>query len=85
VRCAGRRRAAQRLAKAFGGHARSGITRLRYRLTLDHAALTALVTMGPSARRISQQALAARIHALPSPATVTADLQIRAYRHRHSG
>lgn len=79
------RRKTQRLAEAFCGYARSGLTRLRYRLTLDHAALTALVTMGPSARHISQEALAARIHALPSPATVTVDLQIRAYRHRSGG
>ena len=75
-------RKSQRLAEAFRGYARSGVTRLRFRLALDHAALTALVTMGPSARHLTQETLAARIHALPSPATVTADLQIRAYRHR---
>ncbi len=78
-------RKSQRLAEAFGRYAESGVTRLRYRLALDHAALTALVTMGPSARHLTQEALAARIHALPSPATVTADLQIRAYRHRQCG
>ena len=61
------RRKTRRLADAFRGYARSGATRLRYRLTLDHAALTALVTMGPSARHIAQEALAARIHALPRP------------------
>ena len=78
-------RKSQRLAEAFRGYARSGVTRLRFRLALDHAALTALVTMGPSARHLTQETLAARIHALPSPATVAADLQIRAYRHRQRG
>ena len=75
-------RKSQRLAEAFGGYAESGVTRLRYRLALDHAALTALVTMGPSARHITQEALAARIHALPRPVVVTVDLQIRVYQRR---
>jgi hypothetical protein len=32
--------------------------------------------MGPNARHITPQALAARIRSLPSPATVTVDLKI---------
>jgi 23S rRNA (guanine745-N1)-methyltransferase len=51
-----------------------------YQLSLDHADLTALVSMGPSARHITPQELAARIHSLPSPFTVTVDLQIRVFR-----
>lgn len=35
--------------------------------------------MGPSARHITPGTLAARIRALPDPATVTVDLRIRVY------
>jgi 23S rRNA (guanine745-N1)-methyltransferase len=70
----------RRLADAFSNYARPGATRLRYELSLDHAALTALVTMGPSARHVTQETLAARVHALPAPVTVTIDLRIRVYR-----
>jgi 23S rRNA (guanine745-N1)-methyltransferase len=45
---------------------------VKYRLSLDHADLTALVAMGPSARHITPQVLAARIRALPDQVTVTA-------------
>ena len=76
------RRKSRRLADAFRSFAQSGATRLRYRLRLDQAALTALVTMGPSVHHLTQEALAARIHALPRPVVVTVDLQIRVYRRR---
>ncbi len=77
------RRKAQRLAGAYHDYARSGFTSLNYQLSLDRADLTALVAMGPSARHITPQALAARIRSLPSPFTVTVDLQIRVLqRHR---
>jgi len=36
--------------------------------------------MGPSAHHIAPSALADRIQALPSPAAVTVDLRISAYR-----
>jgi hypothetical protein len=55
---------------------------VNYQLSLDHADLTALVSMGPSARHITPQALAARIRSLPSPFTVTVDLQIRVLQRR---
>jgi 23S rRNA (guanine745-N1)-methyltransferase len=42
--------------------------------------LTALVSMGPSARHITPQALAARISVLPSTFTVTVDLQISVFQ-----
>src|ERR1700722_6048995 len=73
-------RKAQRLAGAYRDYTRSGAASLNYRLSLDHADLTALVSMGPSARHITPQALAARIRSLPSPFTVTVDLQIRVFQ-----
>jgi 23S rRNA (guanine745-N1)-methyltransferase len=71
------RRKAQRLAGAYRDYVRSGVTSVSYQLSLDDADLTALVSMGPSARHITPQALAARIRSLPRPFTVTVDLQIR--------
>jgi 23S rRNA (guanine745-N1)-methyltransferase len=73
------RRKAQRLAGAYRDYGRS-VTSVSYQLSLDHADLTALVSMGPSARHITPQALATRIRSLPSPFTVTVDLQIRVLR-----
>jgi 23S rRNA (guanine745-N1)-methyltransferase len=70
------RRKPQRLAGAYRDYARSGVISVNYQLSLDPADLTALVAMGPSARHITPQALAARISALPSPFTVTVDVQI---------
>lgn len=70
----------RRLADAFSGYTASAVTTVNYLLTLDHADLTALVAMGPNARHITTGALAARIRALPDPATVTVDLRIRVYR-----
>jgi hypothetical protein len=63
----------------------SGITCVNYPLRLDHAGLTRLVSMGPSARHITPQALAARICSRPSPFTVTVDLQIRVFGLRPPG
>jgi len=70
----------QRLVGAHRDYTRSGVTTVNYRLSLDHADLTALVSMGPSARHIAPQALAARIRSLPSPFTVTVDLRIRVFQ-----
>jgi len=75
----------RRLAEAYRGYATSEVIAVNHELKLDHADLTALVTMGPSARHITPQDLAARIRGLPSPVTVTVDLQIRALRHRNPG
>ena len=74
------RRKPQRLAGTYRDYTRSGVTSVNYQLSLDHADLTTLVSMGPSARHISPQALAARIRPLPSPFTVTVDLQIRVFQ-----
>lgn len=74
------RRKSQRLAGTYRDYARSGVTSVNYQLNLGHADLTALVSSGPSARHITPPALAARISALPSPFTVTVDLQIRVFQ-----
>ena len=70
----------QRLAYAFGHYAQLGSQVLNYQLSLDHADLAAVTAMGPSACHIAPGALADRIQALPSPAAVTVDLRISAYR-----
>ena len=70
----------QRLAAAYRDYTRSGAATVNYRLSLDRADLTALVSMGPSARHITPQALAARLNSLPSPFTVTVDLRIRVFQ-----
>jgi 23S rRNA (guanine745-N1)-methyltransferase len=69
-----------RLARTYRDYARSGVTSVNYQLSLDHADLTALVSMGPSARHITPEALAARVSSLPSPFAVTVDLQIRVFQ-----
>ena len=76
------RRKPQRLAGTYRDYARSAVTSVNYQLSLDHADLTTLVSMGPSARHITPQALAARISSLPSPFTVTIDVQIRVLQRR---
>jgi 23S rRNA (guanine745-N1)-methyltransferase len=72
----------ERLAETYRDYARCGVTSVNYQLSLDHADLTALVSMGPSARHITPQALTARVRSLPSPFTVTVDLQIRVFARR---
>jgi 23S rRNA (guanine745-N1)-methyltransferase len=74
------RRKPERLAGTYRDYARSEVTSVSYQLSLDHADLTTLVTMGPSARHIMPAALAARVSNLPSPCTVTVDMQIRVFQ-----
>jgi 23S rRNA (guanine745-N1)-methyltransferase len=70
-----------RLAEAFGDYASTAVTSVRYQLRLGHQDLTDLVAMGPSARHIGQDELAARVAALPpGPVTVTVDVEVRSYR-----
>jgi 23S rRNA (guanine745-N1)-methyltransferase len=54
-------------------------TALRRRLSLDHAAVQALVGMGPSAWHVDAADLAARVAALPVPLKVTASVRIGGY------
>lgn len=70
-------RKADRLADAFGGYAVSGVTPVRYELRLGHAELTDLVAMGPNARHVGQDELAARVAALPDPFPLTVDVTVR--------
>jgi 23S rRNA (guanine745-N1)-methyltransferase len=72
----------RRIAGAYHDYALSGLTIVNYQLSLDHADLAALVTMGPSARHISPESLATRIRALPSPVEVTVDVQFRVFQRR---
>jgi 23S rRNA (guanine745-N1)-methyltransferase len=70
-----------RLAEAFGDYASTAVTSVRYQLRLGHADLTDLVAMGPSARHIGPDELAARVAVLsPAPVTVTVDVEVRSYR-----
>jgi 23S rRNA (guanine745-N1)-methyltransferase len=69
-----------RLADAYGGYARTAVTAVRYQLRLGHAGLTDLVAMGPSARHVGADALAARVAALPAAVTVTVDVEVRSYQ-----
>jgi 23S rRNA (guanine745-N1)-methyltransferase len=69
-----------RLADAYGDYARTAVTAVRYQLRLGHADLTDLVAMGPSARHVGADALAARVAALPAPVTVTVDVEVRSYQ-----
>jgi 23S rRNA (guanine745-N1)-methyltransferase len=72
----------QRLAATHRDYTRSDVTSVSWQLNLDHADLTALVSMGPSARHITPQALAARVSRLPSLFTVTVDLKISVFHRR---
>jgi 23S rRNA (guanine745-N1)-methyltransferase len=71
---------AERLTQSHRGFSSGSRTPLRYQLHLGHADLTSLVAMGPSARHITADTLAARVAALPEPVTVTVDLELRTYQ-----
>ena len=74
-------RKSARLAQAYGDYASTAVTTVRYQLRLGHADLTDLVAMGPSARHIGADELAARVAALPpAPVTVTVDVEVRSYQ-----
>ena len=74
-------RKSARLADAYRDYASSAVTAVRYQLHLGQADLTDLVAMGPSARHIGADELAARVAALPSaPVTVTVDVEVRSYQ-----
>ena len=74
-------RKSARLAEAYGDYASTAVTTVRYQLRLGHADLTDLVAMGPSARHIGADELAARVAALPpAPVTVTVDVEVRSYQ-----
>jgi 23S rRNA (guanine745-N1)-methyltransferase len=54
----------------------------RYRMSLSHRDVVALVGMGPSARHVQEAQLEARVGALPEPLAVTASVAVATYRCR---
>ena len=75
-------RKTERLADAYHDYETADVSGVRYRLSLDHDDVAAVVAMGPSARHIKAADLAARIGALPSPVAVTVDFEIRILKRR---
>ncbi|MDP9134279.1 MAG: 23S rRNA methyltransferase, partial [Actinomycetota bacterium] len=55
-------------------------TAVERELLLDHAAVAALVAMGPSARHLSEEEVAQRVEALSAPLTVTLSVTVTTYR-----
>lgn len=53
---------------------------LEYRASMDHAALTALVAMGPSAHHVTAREISARVSALAASVDVTISVRIAVYR-----
>jgi SAM-dependent methyltransferase len=76
------RRKPERIATAYRDYAQADVASVNYQLSLDHADLAALVSMGPSARHISPLAVADRLGSWPAPATATVDLNITAFQLR---
>jgi 23S rRNA (guanine745-N1)-methyltransferase len=70
-------RKTDRLADAYRDYATTETGVVRYQLRLDHDDVGAVVAMGPTARHVTADELAARIGTLPSPVTVTVDFEIR--------
>jgi 23S rRNA (guanine745-N1)-methyltransferase len=69
-----------RLAEAYRDLAVAAVAGVRYELRLGHADVLSLVAMGPSARHVGPDELAARVAALPSPVAVTVDVEVRGYQ-----
>jgi 23S rRNA (guanine745-N1)-methyltransferase len=68
---------ARRLAATFGPHLRPvAATGHRERLELDRTAVTTLVGMGPHARHLTPEGLAASVAALPERAPVTVSVDV---------
>jgi 23S rRNA (guanine745-N1)-methyltransferase len=56
-----------------------GETAVERELVLDHAAVAALVAMGPSARHLNEDEIAQRVEALADPLTVTLSVTVATY------
>ena len=71
----------RRLARALERHLTLEAAEVhRHALTLDHAAVESIVTMGPSAHHVDAKQLRDRIAALPLPVRTTVDVRIARYR-----
>jgi 23S rRNA (guanine745-N1)-methyltransferase len=72
---------ADRLAAALEPHLRPVAASAHRRvLELDHAAVRTLVGMGPHARHVEQEELAARVAALPERVAVTVAVEVTGWR-----
>ncbi len=72
-------RKASRLADAYGDFASAALTPVRYPLSLAHPDVIDLVSMGPSARHVGPDDLAARVAALPVLVSVSVDVEVRTF------
>jgi 23S rRNA (guanine745-N1)-methyltransferase len=72
---------AERLSAALEPHL-DAVARVAHRqtLALDHAAVATLVGMGPHARHLSADTLAASLGRLPAPVRVTISVDVATYR-----
>lgn len=71
----------ERLADAMAGtFVRGRHAVVEHTMVLDHAAVSALVEMGPSAWHRSAAERAERVRALPEPVLVTSSVQVSTYR-----
>jgi 23S rRNA (guanine745-N1)-methyltransferase len=69
-----------RLAAALEPHLQPhAVSTYREVLTLDHAAVTTLVGMGPHARHLSRDRLAEAVAVLPTPVRVTVSVRLARY------
>jgi 23S rRNA (guanine745-N1)-methyltransferase len=72
----------ERVERALGEWFRvAGSTAAEFEMQLSHAAVTDLVSMGPSAHHVSGD-VAAAVAMLPEPVVVTASVQVSTYRPR---
>ncbi|HSM92981.1 MAG TPA: 23S rRNA methyltransferase [Anaeromyxobacteraceae bacterium] len=73
----------RRVADALGPwFERASSTPIRWTMHLSRADVLALAKMGPSARHVGAEALAARAAGLPEPAAVTASVVVERWRPR---
>ena len=77
-----RERLAGKLGALFEPVGEIGVKR---ELVLDHAALAALVAMGPSARHLSEGEVERKIEALADPLPVTLSVTVATYRRTGTG
>ena len=77
---------ADRLAATLGPHLRPGaVSAHRQVLALDRAAVRTLVGMGPHARHLGAEELAARVAGLPEPVAVTVAVDVGTWEASSSG